>query len=263
MNNLSFLEFNFVDAIDIILVTFLMFYLYKLVKGTVAINIFLGIVIFYFMYQLTITLNMNVLSNILGNFVSVGFFALIVVFQQEIRKFLLLIGSANYARRKNLVRYFNFLNQEETKMVRLDLPLFVNACENMAKEKTGAIIVLERSNTLDFVKSTGDETNIKLSTQILESIFYKNSPLHDGAVIINENSITATRVVLPVTESTSVPNRYGLRHRAGIGISEKTDALVIVISDQRGEIVYIKDGEIEKFNSGEKLKRALTEDLSF
>jgi len=262
VKNFSFLEFNFVDAIDIVLVALLLFYLYKLVRGTVAINIFLGIVIIYFMYQLTVTLNMNVLSNVLGNFISVGFFALIVVFQQEIRKFLLLLGSTNYTSRKSLFRYFNFLNQDDAKNVQLDLSLFVSACENMAKEKTGAIIVLERSNSLDFVKSTGDSTSIRLSPQILESIFYKNSPLHDGAIIMKENTITATRVVLPVSESTSIPNYFGLRHRAGAGISEKTDALVVVISEQRGEIVYIKDGRLETFTSGEKLKRSLSEDLS-
>ena len=262
LNNLSFLEFSFTDAIDIFLVALLLFYMYKLVRGTVAINIFVGIVIIYFVYQLTVTLNLNVLSNILGNFISVGFFALIVVFQQEIRKFLLLLGSTNYTSRKSLIRYFNFLNQEETQMVQLDLSLFVDACENMAKEKTGAIIVLERSNSLDFVKSTGDETNIQLSPQVLESIFFKNSPLHDGAIIIKNNAITATRVVLPVSESNKIPSRYGLRHRAGVGITEKTDALVIVISEQRGEIIYIKDGELKKFTAVEKLKRALTEDLS-
>ena len=124
MDKLSFLEFNFVDVLDIVLVAILLFYLYKLVKGTVAINIFMGIVIIYFMYQVTVTLNMNVLSNILGNFISVGFFALIVVFQEEIRKFLLLLGSTNYTSRENLLRYFNFLNQEEQEILLLDLSLF-------------------------------------------------------------------------------------------------------------------------------------------
>ncbi len=263
VNNFNFLEFNFIDAIDIILVALLLFYLYKLVKGTVAINIFLGIVIIYFIYRLTEALNMDVLSNILGNFISVGFFALIVVFQQEIRKFLLLLGSTNYTSRKSLIRYFNFLNHEGNQHIKIDLSLFVSACEKMANEKTGAIIVLERSNNLDFVKQTGDATDIKLSAQILESIFQKNGPLHDGAIIINGNSIRATRVVLPVSESSTIPSRFGLRHRAGAGISERTDALVIVISEERGEIAYIKNGLIEKFSSTEKLKRALTEDLSF
>ena len=155
---------------------------------------------------------------------------------------------------------FQLLNLEEEQLVQLDLTLFANACEKMASDKT-AIIVLERSNNLDFVKSTGDETNIDLSPQILESIFYKNSPLHDGAVIIKGNTITATRVVLPVSESSSIPTRFGLRHRAALGIAEKTDALVVVISEQRGEMIYIKDGEFKKYATAEKLKRALSEDL--
>jgi len=263
LDKLSFLEFNFVDVLDIVLVALLLFYLYKLVKGTVAINIFMGIVIIYFMYQVTVTLNMNVLSNILGNFISVGFFALIVVFQEEIRKFLLLLGSTNYTSRENLLRYFNFLNQEEQQILLLDLSLFVSACENMAKEKTGAIIVIERSNSLDFLKNSGDATNIDLSPQILESIFYKNSPLHDGAVILKNNTITATRVVLPVTQNSQLPSNFGLRHRAGLGITEKTDALVVVISEQRGDMTYIKNGQHKTMSSAKALKNALNEDLSF
>ena len=262
MDVLNFLEISFIDITDIILVAVLLYYLYKLVKGTVAINIFLGIVIIYLIWVLTDALNMDVLSNILGKFISVGFFALIVVFQQEIRKFLLLLGSTNYTSRKSLVRYFNFLGQQND-VVKLDLSRLTSACEKMASEKTGAIIVLERSNSLDFLKNTGDKTEIKLSSQILETIFFKNSPLHDGAIIIKDNIITATRVVLPVSESTSIPKNYGLRHKAGAGISEKTDALVIVVSEQRGLITYIKDGEFINFTSVDKLKRTLSEDLSF
>lgn len=261
MVDLDFLKISFIDVTDIILVAALLYYLYKLVKGTVAINIFLGIVIVYLIWVLTDALNMDVLSNILGKFISVGFFALIVVFQQEIRKFLLLLGSTNYTSRKSLIRYFNFLGQEN-EVVPLDISLLTSSCKKMASEKTGAIIVIERSNSLDFLTNTGDKTNIGLSPQILETIFFKNSPLHDGAVIIKDNTITATRVVLPVSESSTIPKRYGLRHRAGAGISEKTDALVIVISEQRGQITYIKNGEFINFSSGDKLKRILIEDLA-
>ena len=262
MDSLSFLKFNFVDAIDIILVGLLLFYFYKLVKGTVAINIFLGIVIIYLIFQFTSTLEMNVLSNILGNFISVGFFALIVVFQQEIRKFLLMIGSTNYTSRRSFLKYFNFLNFEVEKEIVLEILLLVDSCLNMSKEKTGAIIVIERSNSLEFVKSTGDKSKIEITPQIIESIFHKNGPLHDGAIIIKGNTITATRIILPVSDSNSIPKRYGLRHRAGIGISEKTDALVIVVSEQRGDITYIKDGNLEKISSSKKLKEFLTSDLS-
>ena len=186
---------------------------------------------------------------------------MIVVFQQEIRKFLLLIGSTNFASRRNVVRYFNFSNQDKGTL-KLDLTSLLNACEKMASEKTGAIIVLEKENNLDFLTSTGDEANIEVSSQILEAIFFKNSPLHDGAIIIKQNFIKATRVVLPVSDSTAIPARFGLRHRAAIGISEKTDSIVLVISEQTGKMSYIKDGEFCKFKNIEDLRRLLTEDLS-
>ena len=154
MDKIDFLDFTFVDLIDILLVALLLFYAYRLVKGTVAINIFIGIVIFYVIWKLTDILNLDVLSNILGKFISVGFFALIVVFQQEIRKFLLLIGSTNFASRRNVIRYFKFLNQDQESL-KIDLTALLSACNKMANEKTGAIIVFERENNLDFLKSTG------------------------------------------------------------------------------------------------------------
>ena len=261
MDKIDFLEFTFIDLIDIVLVALLLFYAYRLVKGTVAINIFIGIVIFYVIWKLTDILNLDVLSNILGKFISVGFFALIVVFQQEIRKFLLLIGSTNFASRRNVVRYFNFLNQDRESL-RIDLTALLSACNKMAHEKTGAIIVFERENNLDFFKNTGDQANIELSAQILETIFFKNSPLHDGAIIINKNFIKATRVVLPISESSSIPARFGLRHRAAIGISEKTDAVVLVISEQTGKISYVKNGGFCKYKNIEELRLILNEDLS-
>ena len=144
----DFIDFSFIDVVDIILVALLLFYLYKLLKGTVAINIFIGIVIIYLIWRLTDLLNMDVLSNLLGKFISVGFFALIVVFQQEIRKFLLLLGSTNFTTRRNMVRYFRFLNQEK-RVSTLDLDVLVDACEEMSKSKTGALIVIQRNNSLN------------------------------------------------------------------------------------------------------------------
>ena len=260
MNQFDFIDITLTDILDILLVALLLFYLYKLVKGTVAINIFIGIVIIYFIWKITDLFKLDVLSNILGNFISVGFFALIVVFQQEIRKFLLLIGSTNFASRRNVVKYFNFLNQDKS-LLKLDLSIFLSSCEKMASEKTGAIIVLERENSLEFVKETGEKTNIELTKEILETIFFKNSPLHDGAIILKGNFIKATRVVLPVSESTSIPTRFGLRHRAGFGITEKTDALAIVISEQSGKISYIKHGEFYSYKNIDDLRIRITEDL--
>ena len=261
MKDLDFLEITFIDIIDIILVTVLLFYLYKLLRGTVAINIFIGIVIIYLIWKFTDVLNMNVLSNLLGKFISVGFFALIVVFQQEIRKFLLLLGSTNFATKKNILKYFKFLNNNN-EIISLDIKTLINSCEKMSSEKTGAIIVIERENNLEFIKNTGDKTKIHLTSQILETIFFKNSPLHDGALIIKDNIIIATRIVLPVSESDSIPNNFGLRHKAGIGLSEKTDSIVLVISEQTGKVSYIKDGEFENFTSFKKLSNQIKKDLS-
>ena len=261
LNITDFVDFSFVDIIDILLVALLLFYMYKLVKGTVAINIFIGIVIVYLIWKLTDLLNMDVLSNLLGKFISVGFFALIVVFQQEIRKFLLLLGSTNFTNRRNVVRYFKFLNQNKDSS-NLDINVLINSCSEMSKRKTGAIIVLQRSNTLDFTLNESNITQIKLTPQVLETIFFKNSPLHDGAILIENNQIIATRVILPVSDSSEVPSRYGLRHRAALGISEKTDSLVIVISEQTGKLVYVKNGEFIKIKSAEELKEKLIPDLN-
>ncbi len=261
MKSFEFLNISFVDVVDILLVALLLFYVYKLVKGTVAINIFIGIVIIYIIWKLTDALNMDVLSNILGNFISVGFFALIVVFQQEIRKFLLLIGSTNFASRRNVVRYFKFLNQNKLTSD-LNISSLLKACKNMSKEKTGALIILERSNNLEFVKTSGDIADIELTSQILETIFFKNSPLHDGAIVVKNNKITATRVILPVSDSNAIPSRFGLRHRAAIGITEKTDALAVVISEQTGKVSYVKNGSFCPFKNIEELHGIILADLS-
>ena len=261
MNITDFIDFSFIDIIDILLVALLLFYLYKLVRGTVAINIFIGIVIIYLIWRLTDLLSMDVLSNILGNFISVGFFALIVVFQQEIRRFLLLLGSTNFTNRRNVIRYFKFLNQSQGSL-NLNLDVFVNSCFEMSKNKTGAIIVLKRTNTLDFTLNESNLSQIRITPQVLESVFFKNSPLHDGAIIIENNTIVATRVILPVSESSDLPSSYGLRHRAALGITEKTDSIVVVISEQTGKIVYFKGGEFIKIKSKEMLNELVIQDLN-
>jgi len=261
LNRFEFLEITFIDVLDILLVAVLLFYLYRLVKGTVAINIFVGIVIIYLIWKLTDVLKMDVLSNILGNFISVGFFALIVVFQQEIRKFLLLIGSTNFASRRNIVRYFNFLDQRQAQLSQLNFEALFTACQTMSKDRTGAIIVLERNNSLEFLKDTGEATQIELTQGILEAIFFKNGPLHDGAILVKDNQIVATRVILPVTKKTDIPSRFGLRHRAAIGVSEKTDAVVLVLSEQTGKLSYFKDGALVPYKDVEALKKILEEDL--
>lgn len=259
MELLETFKFNVIDVIDIVLVAFLMYYMYKLVKGTVAINIFIGIVMVYLIWKLTQALQMQLLSNILGGFISVGMFALIVVFQQEIRKFLLMIGSTNIGNRKKLFKQLKFLKTDAIPEIHTDD--IISACIKMGSSKTGALIVLERNNNLDFLVITGDEMNIQVTQPIIESIFFKNSPLHDGAVIIADNTIKATRVILPLNNDKKIPERFGLRHRAAIGITEKTDALAIVVSEETGQISYVKDGEFVMFKNASELTEMIKTDL--
>lgn len=254
------LKFTVLDVIDIILVALLLYYVYKLIKGTVAINIFVGIVITYLIFLLVDALQMKMLTKILGGFMSVGIIALIVVFQPEIRKFLLMIGSTNIGSKSGITKRLNFLRTQA--IHETEAETVVAACVKMGSSKTGALIVLERNNNLDFLLSTGDEMNIKVTQPILESIFFKNSPLHDGAIIIADNIIKATRVILPVNNEKNIPERFGLRHRAAIGITEKTDALAVVVSEETGQISYIKNGEFIMYKNSEELVEKIKEDLT-
>jgi len=254
------LKFTIVDIIDVILVALLLYYVYKLVKGTVAINIFIGIVIIYIIWKITQALQMQLLSNILGGFISVGMFALIVVFQQEIRKFLLMIGSTNFGSRKKFFKQLKFLQTETSDGT--DVDIIIAACTKMGASRTGALIVLEHNNSLDFLKATGDLMNIEVTQPIIESIFFKNSPLHDGAIIIENNVVKATRVILPVNNEKTLPQRFGLRHRAAVGITEKTDALALAVSEETGQISYFKAGEFVMFKDTEELVEIIKKDLA-
>ena len=257
--NLDIINLRFLDVLDIVFVAFLLYYLYKLVKGTVAVNIFIGIVIIYLMGSLTELLQMELLSSVLGEFIGVGMFALIVVFQQEIRKFLLMIGSTNFTQKGKFFTQLRFLKGDlETSTNVEDI---ISACEAMGQSYTGALIIIQKNTNLDFVKNSGDDMNIELNQPIIESIFYKNSPLHDGAMVIEDNKITATRVILPVSNDRSIPLRFGLRHRAAVGITEKTDALALVVSEETGQISYVRDGEFVMFESNDELIDRIKEDL--
>lgn len=256
---MNFFDIRIIDIIDIVLVAFLLYYLYNLVKGTVAIKILVGLIIVYAIFVVTQLLEMELLSKIIGGFLGVGMFALVVVFQPEIRKFLLMLGSTNLSARRLILRRFQFGSNEGP---RTNVDALLESCRRMASTKTGALMVIQRNNRLDFVKDTGDEMDIQLNQPIIESIFYKNSPLHDGAIIIEENRITATRVILPVSNDRRIPSRFGLRHRAAIGITEKTDAVSLVVSEENGQISYVKDGNFVFFDDEDELRKILTRDLS-
>jgi len=261
LNFLDFLDFRVTDLIDILLVAVLLFYFYRLVRGTVAINIFFGIVIIWAFWKLTQMVEMRMTSSLVGGFMQVGLIALIIVFQQEIRKFLVVLGSTNFANKRRLSRHFKFIRQEDISLA-LDVDALLGACRNMGKTGTGAIVVIERDTALDFIKSSGDRMRIEVNQPIIESIFFKNSPLHDGAAIVKGNYIVATRVILPVSRERSIPQRFGLRHRAAVGITERSDALALVVSEETGLISYIKNGEFVLFKDLDELTRLIRKDLS-
>lgn len=250
---ISFISFGINDAIDILLVAVILYLAYNLVKGTPAINIFIGLALIYVAYIVIKAFELKLLSSLLGKFVNVGVIAVMIVFQQEIRKFLLYIGSNDFLRNKNWKTLFTFNSApKESQDIPLDIPALVNACFNMSASKTGALIVIARRSNLKFFINTGDVIDSGLTDRMLENIFYKNSPLHDGAVIIQDNRIVAARCVLPVTEKENFPANYGMRHRAAVGITENTDALAITVSEQTGEVSITLFGEINPNLSREK-----------
>lgn len=254
---MGFLDLDIFDIIDIFLVTALLFQLYKLVRGTVAIKIFIGLALTYLFWKLVGALQMDLLSEILGQFIGVGVLAIIIVFQQEVRKFLLMIGTTSFQNRKNFLKH---LIKPEVKLP-LNVKDLIKACRSMSGTKTGALIIITRNTELGSYERTGEQINAQLSKTLLESIFFKNSPLHDGAVILSKNKITAARCVLPVSDLVSLPIHMGLRHRAAASLTEMTDALAITVSEETGRISYLKQGRLSENVDDKKLEKFLKRDL--
>jgi len=258
----AFITVHWIDVIDVVLVALLIYQLYYLIKGTVAINIFIGILLFYLLWIVVKALNMQLFGSILGKFIDVGFIALLIVFQQELRRFLLFIGTSDLFSKGKLGKGLFDFKWQVSAAQKLDINAIVKACKNMSESKTGAIIIVTKNNELKFYANTGDTIDAKVSVRMIESIFYKNSPLHDGAIIISENEIVAARCVLPVTENSDFPAHLGMRHRAAVGITENTDAIAIVVSEQTGEISYSKEGELKHTLTVERLRELLEKELS-
>ncbi len=257
----AFITVHLIDIVDILLVALLLYQLYYMVKGTVAINIFIGILLFYILWLMVKALNMRLFGSLLGKFIDVGFIALLIVFQQELRRFLLFIGTSDLFTKGKLSRgIFDF--KWNVKEQVLDINAIVKACKNMSETKTGAIIIITKNNELKFYANTGDAIDAIVSVRIIESIFYKNSPLHDGAIIISGNIITGARCVLPVTEDPNFPAHLGMRHRAAVGITENTDAIAIVVSEQTGEISFSKGGDLKHALNPQRLRELLEKEFN-
>lgn len=249
-----FFEFGIKDFIDILSVAFLLYYTYKLMKASGSINVFTGILVFILIWLVVSqVLEMKLLGSILDKLVSVGVLALIVLFQEEIRRFLLTLGSHRHV--SALIRFFSG-DKKET-LEHDDIMPIVMACISMGKQKVGALIVVERNMPMDDVVRTGDVVNADINQRLIENIFFKNSPLHDGAMIIADNHIKAAGCILPVAQTAQLPKEMGLRHRSGLGMSLETDAIVIIVSEERGKISVAHNGKIEVNVTAEELQQIL------
>lgn len=252
---MGFIPFTFIDFLDILLVAGLLFVVYKAMKGTNAPYIMVGIVMIYLAWVVVQALNMELLSTILGQIISVGVIALLVIFQPELRRFLFTLGM----RQKELdflTRFFS-LNRKQSST---NTSPIVSACLDMSENKVGALIVFRRKDDLQFIIEGGIALDANITMSLIKNIFFKNAPLHDGAVVIDNNRIVAAKCILPVTQS-NVPKSYGTRHRAAIGLSEMTDAVVLVISEETGAISIIKGGNVKSKVDPQKLNTLLKQAL--
>ncbi len=252
-------DFGIKDIIDIFLVALMLYYIYRLMKESRSLNIFSGIMVFILIWLfVSKIIEMRLLGSILDKLVSVGVVALIVLFQEEIRKFLYSLGA--HQRLRLITRFFSVKNKEpEDKETIIPLVL---ACMNMARGKVGALIVLERSAPLEDIADTGEKIDARISQRLIENIFFKNSPLHDGAMLITHKRIKAAGCLLPVSHNQDIPKSLGLRHRAALGISQSSDAVTIVVSEETGNISVAIKGEFKLRLSAEELERLLAQELN-
>ncbi|AYA37724.1 TIGR00159 family protein [Hymenobacter oligotrophus] len=254
--SIGFLRIGWIDVVDVLLVTVLFYQIYKLLTGSVALRIFLGFLSIYLLYLVVKAAGMELLTTILGQFMSVGVLAGIILFQQEIRRFLLNIGKATSLER---VRMFSWRREQQQQ--RMSVTPFVEAAKSLAGKNTGALIAFQQASDLKFYAESGDLLDAAVSKRLLLSIFNKTSPLHDGAVIVADGRIKAARCILPVSENPDVPASMGLRHRAAIGLSEVTDSVVLVVSEETGQMSIVRGGEVYRNLSGQDLRAKLNEFL--
>lgn len=258
--SIGFLEVSWIDVLDILLVSLLMYQVYKLMRGSVAVKIFLGILFLYFSYLLVRAAQMELLSLILGQFMGVGVLAAIILFQPEIRKFLLLVGRTTGLNQDSFLNNFFRWKRKEQERAYNITPI-LDAAKAMGQSKTGALVVFSKNSQLKFYAESGDTIDAQVSKRLLLSIFDKHSPLHDGAVIIYKGRIVAARCVLPVSEKDDLPANFGMRHRAAMGMSETTDTLILIVSEETGFISIADNGEIHHDLSHNDLRKMINDYL--
>lgn len=259
--DLSLFKLTFLNVLDILLVAFLIYQLYNLIRGTIAVNILIGMAIIYALYFVVSLLKMRLLTEILGYFRDVAVIIVVVVFQQEIRRFLLLVGkNASLQRNKAWWRYFFGKAQAEKNNYARIKPI-IDACKSLKQTRTGALIVFAKYYDEQFYQNSCEVIEARISKRLLESIFQKTSPLHDGAVVIAENKVKSASCILPLTDKVDLPAQFGLRHRAGIGVTEANEATAIIVSEETGEISYAKQGRVKMNISFAELEKLLNKDF--
>jgi uncharacterized protein (TIGR00159 family) len=254
----NFVSFRIVDVLDILIVAVLLFELYKLTKGTAAVKIFWMLALIYVVWKVVAYFHFTMLSDLMGELVSVGVLAVLILFQPEIRKFLLYIGDGR------LVHFFSdrFAKQNKNSAYVEEIEAVKSACRHMSANMTGALIIFARRTPLDEFLNTGEVIDAKPSAELLENIFFKNSPLHDGAVIIKDHRIAAARCILPVSKNRDLPQEVGLRHRSALGATEFTDAIAVIVSEQTGNISICRNGQLTRDYTSSTLRQALEEMLT-
>ena len=257
---LGFLQMSFTDILDIMMVATIIFFVFRWIRGSSAMSIFMAVLLLYIIKVIVSSLNMTLMSGILGTVIDVGVIALIVIFQPEIRYFLTRLGS-RYAIGGNLRQLLDkILGRNGGGIADESISELLEAVKVMADQKTGALIVISRQDALQHIIATGDTIDAKINKRLLLNLFFKNSPLHDGAVVLEGSRIVAARCTLPLTGQSDIPAHYGMRHKAAIGITEESDAKVIVVSEETGNVSFVSAGQIQTIANIDQLKGLLSEE---
>ena len=258
---MPFPTIHVVDVLDVIIVAFFIYQLYRLLRGTNVMRIFWAVLIIYLTWRIAVLLGMRLTGEILGGVMSIGLIALVIVFQPEIRKFLLFLGTKTQLD-ESLWKRLQFWRHQQQNKSASSYEAYVNACMHMAQSKTGALIVFKRQNSVDELINTGERIDALASSALIEALFFKNSPLHDGAVIAHGNQLLAARCILPVTSRLDIDPNLGLRHRSAIGVTEQLDVISVIVSEETGAISYAIEGEIHHDVTPVQLRHALEKYIS-
>lgn len=257
---LGFLNITLTDVLDILMVAAIIFLLFRWLRGSSAMNIFVAVIILYLVKVIVSALNMTLMSGIMSTVLDVGVLALIIIFQPEIRYFLIRLGSRYGLGGSGWKIFDRLFGRKSDRLGSEATEALLDAVQALSEQKTGALIVIARQDSLQHILETGDTIDARISKRLLMNLFFKNSPLHDGAVVLHDNRIVAARCTLPLSGKPDIPAQYGMRHKAAIGVTETSDAHVIVVSEETGSISFVSDGQICTISDREQLRSLISQD---